>query len=81
MQSAAGSVKIMLLQCLIISCLPAIVVVVVVVRGGAGADNDDICLGDKTSCRVGRTAVARTKVSCFSEMRPAMSASPLAALP
>ena len=59
------------------SCLPA--AVVAVVRGGGGVDNGDICPGGKTSCRVGGTAVARTRVSCSSEMRPAMSASPLAA--
>ena len=44
-QSAAGSGKIMLLQYLIISCLPA--AVVAVVRGGGGADNGDICLEAK----------------------------------
>ena len=59
------------------ACLPA--AVVAVIRGGGGVDNGDICLGGKTSCRVGRTAVASTRVSCSSEMRPAMSAIPLAA--
>ena len=75
--SAAGSGKIMFLQYLIMACLPA--TVIAVVGGGGGADNGDICPGGKTSCRVGRTAAARTRVNCSSEMRPAMSAIPLAA--
>ena len=75
--SAAGSGKIMFLQYLIMACLP--VAVIAVVGGGGGADNGDICPGGKTSCKVGRTAAARTRVNCSGEMRPAMSAIPLAA--
>ena len=67
----------MFLQYLIIACLLA--AVVAVVGGGGGADNGDICPGGKTSCRVGGTAAARTRVNCSSEMRPAMYAIPLAA--
>ena len=75
--SADGSGKIIFLQYLIISCLPA--AVVAVIGGGRGAESGEICPGGRTCCRVGGTAAARTRVNCCGEMRPAISAIPLAA--
>ena len=75
--SADGSGKIIFLQYLIISCMPA--AVVAVVGAGMGAESGEICPGGRTSCRVGSTAAARTRVNCSGEMRPAISVIPLAA--
>ena len=76
--AADGSGKILFLQYLIKSCWP--VAVVDVSGGGGGVENGKICPGGRTSCNVGGTAAARMSVNCSGEMRPAMSASPLAAL-
>ena len=75
--SADGSGKIIFLQYLIISCLPA--AVVAVFGGGGGVESGEICPGSRTSCKVGRTAAARMRVNCSGDMRPAISAIPLAA--
>ena len=72
--SADGSGKIIFLQYLIISCLPA-----AVVGGDRGAESGEICPGRRTSCRVGGTAAARTRVNCSGELRPVISEIPLAA--
>ena len=77
--AADGSSKIIFLQYLIISCRPA-AVVAVSGGGGGGIESGEICPGGRTSCKVGGTAAARTRVNCSGEMRPAISAIPLAVL-
>ena len=76
--AADGSGRILFMQYLINSSRH--VGVVDVSGGGGGVESGEICPGGRTSCNVGGTAVAKISVNCSGEMRPAMSANPLAML-
>ena len=76
--AADGSGRILFLQYLINSCRPD--GVVDVFGGSGGVESGEICPGSRMSCNEGGTAAARTSVNCSGEIRPAMSANPLATL-